>query len=228
MRRTDHQSGFTLLEVLIAVTITSMISLGIWQLLNGTIRGQSTLQSASDRLSELQRTMLFISRDITQIIPRSIRNEYGDQEEALTTQDNFYSVKLTRTGWRNPLLDPRSDLQRVGYLVEDGSLVRKYWRVLDRAQDSDPISQTLMGKVESIKISLMNDKGSWVENWPTDDMLNNAKGWDRYNRLPKALKITIETLDFGTLERLYDVPEFIVSGSNATGTNSSGSNSGNN
>ncbi len=223
MSRLKRNTGFTLLEVLIAVTITSLISLGVWQLLNGTLRAQQTLQSSTDRISELQRTFLFISRDLTQAIPRSIRNEYGDREEAMTTQDNFYALKLTKTGWRNPLQDKRSDLQRVGYVFEGDELIRRYWRVLDRAQDSEPVSQTLMNKVESVKFAFMTMKGTWVDTWPTDDMLNKAKGLDRYNRLPKALKITIDTADFGSIERLYELPLFHLIEDKKTATTGSNS-----
>jgi general secretion pathway protein J len=218
----SHHQGFTLLEVLIAVGITALISLGVWQLLHGTINAEKTLQSASDKLAALQRTMLFLSRDIEQVVPRAVKDNYGDEREALTTADHFYALKLTRIGWRNPLLDPRSDLQRVGYSLDNDTLVRSYWTVLDRAQNSEPIRQTLMSGVISIKFTFLQSNGQWTDIWPTDNIINTAKGWSRYNTLPRALKVVINSKEYGKLERLYDLPTFIENPIQTTNNTNSG------
>ena len=126
-----EQRGFTLLEVLIAITITAVIGLGSWQLLNTAIRAYELSQANLQSLSQLQRAQLNISRDFTQLVPRAIRDEYGDYQPALKTEDGFYLVELTRAGWRNPLQERRSELQRVAYELSDGDLLRHHWKVLE-------------------------------------------------------------------------------------------------
>jgi general secretion pathway protein J len=220
-----RSQGFTLLEVLIAVGITALLSLGVWQLLHGTINAQHTIQGSTDKLSDLQRTIMFLSRDIEQIVPRSIRDNYGDRQDALSTADHFYALKLTRTGLNNLFVQhPRSDLQRVGYSLDDDKLVRSYWTVLDRAQNSEPVRQDLMKGVISIKFTFMQENGQWTDIWPTDDMINSAKGLARYNTLPKALKMVIDTKDFGKIERLYDLPKFVENPVQTTSNQGSDSN----
>ena len=79
-----------------------------------------------------------MQRDIEQVVPRTVRDEYGDAQSPLVGGED---LQLTRAGWRNPGGRQRSTLQRVGYALEEQQLVRYCWSVLDRAQDSEPLEQ---------------------------------------------------------------------------------------
>ena len=111
----SRHSGFTLLEVLLAIGITAMIGLGSWQILNSAIRASEATQERLAELNNLQKTMLILSRDLQQVLPRSIRDEYGDYQPAVTTKNEFYLLEFSRNGWRNPMDDQRSNIQRVAY-----------------------------------------------------------------------------------------------------------------
>ena len=121
--QTAYNSGFTLLEVLLAIGITAMIGLGSWQILNSAIRASESTQVRLAELNALQKTMLIISRDLRQVLPRSIRDGYGDYQPALTTKTEFYALEFSRTGWRNPMDDARSNIQRVAYELSENILV---------------------------------------------------------------------------------------------------------
>jgi len=227
----SKQQGFTLLEVLIAIGITAMIGLGSWQILHSAIRTSQSTQERIKELNALQKTMLLITRDFQQIVPRSIRDEYGDSQAALTSKSEFYSLVFTRTGWRNPLDDPRSSLQRVAYQLDQDKLLRYYWSELDRSQDSQSIHHTLLKGVESLSFRFMNSSGGWVDEWPVtdDDAQKNADPFFKLNELPKAVKLTLKTEKFGTLVRLFDLVSYLpnqeFSGNTGTGSgNTAGAN----
>lgn len=222
------QRGFTLLEVLLAIGITAMIGLGSWQILNSAIRASESTQSRLAELNTLQKAMLIISRDLRQVIGRSIRDEYGDYLPAMTTKNEFFVLEFTRTGWRNPMDDKRSNIQRVAYEFVDNKLVRHYWDVLDRAQDSKSISKELLTEVQSISIRFMNESGGWLDEWPSSANSNSgtssSAGIDprlKDNLLPKGIEINFELEKFGKVKRLFDLVEYLeskdipVSGSNA-------------
>lgn len=97
-----RERGFTLMEVLIAVTITAVIGLGVWQVINGVVRSRDRVDEVADQFDGLQRAMLLLERDITQIVNRSARDVYGDYQPALTTRQEGFALVLTRQGWRNP------------------------------------------------------------------------------------------------------------------------------
>ncbi len=203
-----RQNGFTLLEVLIAIGITALIGLGTWQLLGGTIRAQQITQNNSERFEQLQKMMLILSRDVQQVSHRAIRDEYGDFQPAVSNRNTLYVMELTRSGWRNPMGDTRSDLQRVSYELLDGELLRHYWTMLDRPQDSESVIQTLLTDIDAIVLRFMDDENQWVESWPPEQTDTDNSRIGKY-LLPKALEITIEHNYFGSLKRLYDLPQFL-------------------
>lgn len=203
--------GFTLLEVLLAIGITAMIGLGSWQILHSAIRASESTQARLQELNALQKTMLIISRDLRQIISRSIRDEYGDYQAALTTKNEFYVLEFSRVGWRNPMDDPRSGIQRVAYELSDNTLVRHYWNVLDRSQDTESISRDLIENVNDIKLRFLNEKGGWVDQWPSSE--NNAGASSESvadprkndNQLPKGVEISFDLEQFGKIKRVYEI-----------------------
>ncbi len=99
-----------------------------------------------ERLGELQRAMQVMQRDVLELTPRSVRDEMGDALPAMRI-GRTSALELTRSGWRNPLGQRRSELQRVAYVVRDDILYRYYWNVLDRAEDTQPVTQELLHDV---------------------------------------------------------------------------------
>ena len=146
-RQRHRNNGFTLLELLIALAIFGLLSVMSYSGLRSVMDQHARTEEVADRLAELQKIYLVMQRDIEQIVPRSIRDEYGDQLPALVG-DEF--LQFTRGGWSNPLQRPRSSLQRVGYAFEDDELVRYTWQVLDRAQDTEPLKQPLTSTVSNM------------------------------------------------------------------------------
>jgi len=203
----NAQGGFTLLEVLVAVAITALIGVGIWQVMSGVIKARTSVDRVSDQFQRLQRAMLLIERDVTQVVNRPIRGPYGDKRFALTTEGDNYFLRLTRQGWRNPLGDPRSQLQRVAYSLEGDTLHRWQWQVLDRAQDSQPIDQKLLGQVTSVKVRFLDRQGKWVDQWPPQ-IAGQEPPKPETASLPKALELTLEHKRFGKISRVWILPDF--------------------
>ncbi|MBE9562715.1 MAG: type II secretion system minor pseudopilin GspJ, partial [Proteobacteria bacterium] len=103
-------------------------------------------------------------------------------------------IEFTRSGWRNPAQQNRSSLQRVAYHLRDNTLIRSYWFVLDRAQDSKPILVDLADNINYIQWLYLDDKFTWHDKWPT-----------KSTQL-KAIKIILDIEGWGNIERLFQVP----------------------
>jgi len=226
--RPTGAAGFTLLEVLIAIGITAMIGLGSWQILNSAIRTSEHTQVKLEELKALQKTMLIISRDLQQVVSRSVRDEYGDYQPALQTKGSLYQLEFSRAGWRNPLGDPRSNIQRVAYELNQDEFVRHYWNVLDRSQDSESVYRTLLKGVEEFSIRFMKEDYSWADEWPLAEAAGEDESDDprfKTNQIPRAVKITFTLKQFGTVSRLYDLvsylPNKVLEDSTATGSGGS-------
>lgn len=207
--RKAAQSGFTLMEVLIAVTITAVIGLGIWQVVSGIILARDRVDQVASRFDELQRTFLLLERDITQSVYRPVRNLYGDTEPALTSRSDEFDLLLTRQGWRNPLDLKRSSLQRVAYEFTGEELHRRYWPVVDQGYDDSSRDQFLVAGIKTFDVEFMDQERNWDSNWPTQEAMNaSAESGAGSLPLPLAVRITLEHEQFGVLERLYVLPPF--------------------
>ena len=197
--------GFTLLELLVALSIFGLLATLSYSGLQTVMTQQSHTEVAADRLGELQKLYLIMQRDIEQVVPRPIRDEYGDVQPPLVGAKNF---QFTRAGWRNPAGRQRSNLQRIAYAYEDDQLVRYSWRVLDRAQDSQPLVQPLTDAVEQLQVRYLGTDNKWKEQWPSTQNVAaaTATGAAAQPSLPKAVEVTIEHEMYGPIVWLFQLP----------------------
>jgi len=195
--------GFTLLELLVALSIFGLLAAMSYSGLQAVLEQQSHTEQAAYRLGELQKVYLVMQRDIEQIVPRTVRDEFGDAQLPLIGGD---ALQLTRGGWRNPAGRQRSTLQRVGYAYDDDEqLVRYSWSVLDRAQDSEPLQQPLIEDVERMGLRYLDGNDEWREEWPDAVAAIDADPADA-PALPKAIEVTLDHKTFGTLVWLFQLP----------------------
>jgi general secretion pathway protein J len=193
--------GFTLLELLVALAIFSVIAVMAYGGLSTVLNQRALTEERAERLGMLQKTYLVLQRDLEQAVPRAIRDEFGDRIGPLTGTPSF---QFTRGGWRNPLDHPRSTLQRVGYLLEDGELTRYAWPVLDRAQDSEPVEQVLAADITDLQVRYLDEQNRWQEQWPKEQRGGNPE--EPPAELPKAIELSLEHEYFGTLVWLFQLP----------------------
>jgi general secretion pathway protein J len=198
---TRPAAGFTLLELLVALSIFSLLAVMSYSGLKAVLNTQAGTEIQADALAELQKVYLLMQRDIEQVVPRPVRDEYGDEQPALSGDD---ALQLTRGGWSNPAGRLRSTLQRVGYDFQDRQLVRYSWAVLDRAQDSEPQRQVLLDDVEEMTIRYLAANNEWEERWPNP--LAVADGNVPATGLPRAIEITLDHENFGPLVWLFRLP----------------------
>ncbi|MBW0146137.1 type II secretion system minor pseudopilin GspJ [Marinobacter arenosus] len=204
-----YQQGFTLLEVLIAVTITAVIGLGVWQVISGVVTSRDRVNELAEDFDGLQRAMLLLERDITQIVNRSARDIYGDYKAALTNREEDFALVLTRQGWRNPLGTRRSGLQRVAWEFTGDELRRRYWPMVDQGQEDDSRDVLLLEEVLAFEVRFLNDERSWQPEWPTDEMMAGINPGSRPETpLPMGIEITLEHERFGELVRTFVLPDF--------------------
>ncbi|MEW6998825.1 type II secretion system minor pseudopilin GspJ [Colwelliaceae bacterium BS250] len=198
------QQGFTLLEVLIAVALFAMISLGAAAMLTTIIDSSEKGKQHSDKLNELQRAFLVMERDFVQMTRRTIRLE-GDAplDNFIHTNESTYSsnthgIAFVRQGWKNPgLLLPRSDVQAVTYQLEENTLNRLHYVFVDSVVGEEPKVRPLITGVTKVDFEFHNGL-KWSKELPEKD-------------LPMAVAIEIEIENYGLIRR-----QFLVAGQGVT------------
>jgi general secretion pathway protein J len=194
--------GFTLLEVLIAIAIFSMISLSSFTIFNTVLKSNESSKIHTERVNELQRGFLLIERDLLQIAKRSIRlNGEEPQVDFLYTDNNSFSnsestLAFVRHGWTNPgLLLPRSTMQSVAYQLNDETFERLHFNFVDAIQGQEPKVRKLITEIEALNFEFYYNK-KWQK-----EIISKS--------LPQAIAIELLTKDYGLIRR-----EFLVAGDN--------------
>ncbi len=227
--------GFTLLEVLIAVSITAMIGVGAVHVITQITLARDGISKRSQQLSSLQRFNAVVSRDISQFLNRPIRDQYGEPLDGLLLESGDYLFEFTRAGWKNrpAAEDPRSELQRIAYRLEslndeacdsarkrlltpenpdpDGDcLVRYLWNVLDRGYESEPQAMVVLDQVEYLEISLLvDDRDSQATGNPVRSQ-DWYSSWPALQSsgstlVPVAVRWKLELPTWGPIERLWEI-----------------------
>ncbi len=205
-------AGFTLLELLVAVAIFALTGAMAYSGLQQVLNQQHTTEAAATRLADVQKAYRIMERDLEQLSPRGIRNEFGDRVGALIGGSGYAGVEFSRTGYANPAGFVRSDMQRVAYVSDQTTLLRRSWRVLDRAQDSKADEQTLIVGVERFEMRFLDQANEWQDSWPPQQATlaaaaPPAAGVGAAAGLPKAIEVSLELDDLGRLRWLFLVPD---------------------
>ncbi len=200
--RQQKARGFTLIEVIIAMSIFAIVSLLAYTGLHSVMSSKIKTEVALERLKELQMAMHTITNDFQYLSNRQAHDELGTRLQKVTTQNSEQIIAFTRSGWRNPANQVRSTLQRVVYtLDEDNNLIRTYWSHVDRADNERVNERVLIRNIETMELRFFDDQRQWHKDWPTANSLATTTPGETVN-LPAAIEVILEMGDWGKIKRL--------------------------
>ncbi|HTD10651.1 MAG TPA: type II secretion system minor pseudopilin GspJ [Steroidobacteraceae bacterium] len=201
--------GFTLIELMVALFIAAiMFAMGYGALTQG-LKSHETLKDQQARLLGLQTAVRLLEQDFVQLTPRPVRQAIGDDPAQPALQSGTPGtqpvVALTRGGWANPAGAQRTGLQRVAYLLEDGTLKREYWTVLDPTLASTTVKRDLLEHVKAFSIRYMNVNRQWQDQWPPATVAGAIAQEIILRERPIAVEVTLDTEDWGTITRVIEI-----------------------
>ena len=181
------QSGFTLLEVLIALALTAGLSLMCWQVLNGVLLNSTAIKQQSARFTQLQFAVTLLERDFSQaLLPPTRKSPQAKNDASLQAQNQ---VRFLRHNWLNPgALLPRTELEEVIYRLNQGRLERISFRYPPPGENSAPAITPLLTGVEAFHITYYRN-GKVTERW------------NMFSALPDSVKITLRLTGIGEVYR---------------------------
>jgi len=189
-------TGFTLLELLIALAIFALIGIAAYNGLDTSLAVRSQLQRDSQRLGEIQLALHFLERDLEQAIARPVRDGYGSRQPALQANGSAGTLfSLSHAGWDNPLAAPRSQLQRVEYRLREQTLWRVYQPSLDGTAEER--QSALLSGVDEVRVRWLDRARQWQSSWPSQ----SADATAAYT-LPRAAEVQLRLRDWGEITRL--------------------------
>ncbi len=221
--RTRRSRGFTLLELLVALFITAILFAMGYGALTQALTSRKEVEEQSARLSAVQQALRVMEQDLELMQPRPARDPLGNGYEAcLVVSQNATSgtatddtstvaqatalITFTRGGWANPAGLPRSELQRVSYLLRDNKLIRQHLPVMDTTAATAVVERELLDQVQAVSFEYMDESFAWSATWPTPGMQMSTPQ-EQWRARPIAVKIVLSLKDAGVLTRIIEVVE---------------------
>lgn len=222
--------GFTLIEILIALFIMSILGVSSTAFMSSMVSGKESIEKQAHRLTSLQRSNLLIRQDIQQIAGRPVRNLYGDKDThpAVIGNGLEYIIEFTRKGWpNNPSSEElRSQLQRVAYELSnidsdacesavkrlkkqgiqqpDGQcLLRHHWKVLDRTSDSEAQTRIIVDLLTDLNIEYLGSDSSEESAQWNNNWPPQTTGSDPVTL--KAIKLNFVLPEYGEVPRVFAI-----------------------
>ena len=198
------QRGFTLIEVLVALTIFALMSVLAYRGLSAVMQTREHLTEDNRRWRDIALTVAQLEQDLSQAVQRPVRDSGDLLLPALLgnpqpTRADEAQLSFSRMGlaWQTGVL---ADVQRHGYRLNNGTLEQWVWPVLDQAPRSEPAVNVLLERVNRFELRYLDASGNWQTRWPLPGVAAATA------TLPAALEMVIE-LDGGTtVTRMFALP----------------------
>lgn len=193
MVKRARNSGFTLVEMLIALAIFGMLTAGGVALLSFSVTSQDMTDRQLATLSEIRRAGALLTSDLAQAAPRPWRGGDGAQQPALASgaAGDPRIMTLVRGGWDNPDQSPRASLQRVEYRFQGNRLIRVGFTHVDGGGAASVT--TLIDEVDQVALRFRDREGAWQAAWRPADPAE----------LPTAVELVVSSRRFGPTRQLF-------------------------
>ena len=147
--------GFTLVEILIALTIFSIMAGITSGVLYSVFNAREKTTTHAQKLSEMQLAFVIIEQDLSQILFKPIKTFQGKQTSVFGLANE---LRFSRGGIMNPTAEKKqSSIVRVHYFVENEKLIRESEAAVNRDIIIEPSQQILLNDVTKLQIEYINE-----------------------------------------------------------------------
>jgi general secretion pathway protein J len=200
----DNDKGFTLIEVIIALAIFSLISIAAYKAIDGLIKVKERIDNED---LKWQQVMQFLDRfelDVKQHANRPIRNANDIMEPAWVAQPGYtnqYGAQLIFSRFGNAELSGYlMDTRRIGYRLNQGAIELVQWPSLDLTKGENPEVFEVLQNVNNMNIKYLTNDGRWILIWP--EVVGTNSGDTIF---PKAVSLDITMHSGEKIQRLFSL-----------------------
>lgn len=191
MKRTRQQHGFTLIELIAAITLLAVLTTILMGIVRGAERSTTAANDSVERTEQYARTQAFLREHISGVLPLRWRRE--------VSQPLKFSGKQSSLTYFAPVTSQIAEGGVMWWQLAIAKSQRKSQLVL-RRQPADPEEKTvpdlsaaeqpivLADNIDALSISYFD---------PGDDPLNNpdsgtwVDSWDENSRMPSIIAIRV-------------------------------------
>ena len=198
--------GFTLLELLVAITVLSIVSMIAWRGLDSLVATRERLEPEVDDVRSLLTAFGQMERDLTQVTNPAFLG-LTTSPLNIGVADGGQVIELSRVA--SPVADRATEVQTVFYRVVEGMLVRQATPPLpafERADAENFETARLMGQVQSIAVRVWRVPTGWVSPFNPDASGTQPTGTQptaRSPAVPPGIEVTVLRTDGKQFRRVF-------------------------
>lgn len=160
-----REAGFTLVEMLVALTIFALLSAAGVGLLRSSVDTQSAVEGKLSDLAAAARLRTLLANDLVQVMDRPTRQSGGREAPAFIGLPG--EMRFVRGGWIDLADAARPELQGVRWSISGSRLERAARRALDGSGEQP--AAALVEDLTSATFRYRGSNGAWGDSWaPTD------------------------------------------------------------
>jgi general secretion pathway protein J len=185
-----QKGGFTLLELLVAITVFAVIAAAAYTGLSSATAAEVKIDEEGLKWKNLTFFFAHLERDLACFVDRPGTGQDGEKLPSMTgkmTDKSGASVELAfaRLGRGSQSAAPK----RVGYRLNEGKIEALVWPALDLAPDSKPEIYEAMNGVGSFTVKFAAG-GNWSQDW-------NAQS------PPRGVEVVVALKSGETIRRIF-------------------------
>lgn len=167
-----RSGGFTLVELLVALFVFSLLAIAGYRGLNALLQTRAHLEAETRKYQALSRFFTRLDEQLAQVINRPVRLADGLAQAAFAGYPQSggelaeAQLVFTRAGGLDAaggVLPP----QRLGYRLRNREIQMLRWDVLDQAPNSKPAENTVLQGVREFNLRYLSLALAWETQWAT-------------------------------------------------------------
>lgn len=195
MKINQRSRGFTLLEIVVAVSIFAIIVAIAFPSLIQFLDIRERINERHTETTLLQKTFLYLANDLRFATNRYGKNEFGDRAKTTILINDKYLLELVTLS-QDINLQGQSVPRKVIWDLEDGMLVRTQYPVADPDRDTKSYQLDLMADIANVDIAV---------NYVEDGKDQSTSKWNKEEGFPALVTIEIELQDGRSYERVFSL-----------------------
>lgn len=163
-------SGFTLIEVLVALVVFAVLSGLAYRSLSVVLDSRRHIDRENHKWREVALFLARIEQDVATAVPRPVRDAGDAVAPAVAgtpAPARAYEgqLVLTRTAFA---ADPggAESPRRLGYRLRNGTVELLAWAVLDQGPRTAPTVVAALRDVKEMQVRFLDRRGQWHVQWP--------------------------------------------------------------
>lgn len=195
MCRASAQSGFSLVEALVAMALLAMVSTASIMIFSGFLAGGDGQQRRLDKLATVMRARSLLAEDLAHGI---VRPHGPATSQAVFEGDASKDCFLTfarRNGLTGQIDDSRSDIESLSYCLRNNRLIRRSWAQPNAALNTEKRDIVLLTGIGALETRFFDGK-EWRNQWFIGHRAGQFFG--EYSQLPSLVEVRWKLVDGDT------------------------------